>query len=140
MLGRTINSICSSPSIILPDVSRVIEKTTPSTLSPLPSAVPPSPPPVSPDLIPPAPLFLETIHDDDDAVDDVEYVSLNAIDFTDTSFAWSNPSTSTDVHHLPDPDPATSPFDSMVEATLHQLNIATNPTDEEPVCVEVPIH
>ena len=42
-------------------------------------------------------------------------------------FAWSNPSTSTDVHHLPD-----DVDDSMVKATLHQLNSATDPVDDPP--------
>ena len=65
--------------------------------------------------------------------DDVEYISLNAVDFTDEIFARSNPSTSADVQHLPDPDPAKVPYDSMVEATLHQLNIHTNHDDEEPL-------
>ena len=60
--------------------------------------------------------------------DDVAYVSLNAVDFSNDSCAWSNPSTSIDIQHLPDPDPDPTfgPYDSMVEATLHQLNIATN--------------
>ena len=66
--------------------------------------------------------------------DDIEYVSLNAVDFTDKSFAWSNPITSTAVRHLPDPDPTKGPYDSMVKATLHQLNIRTN-HDEEPLRV-----
>ena len=65
--------------------------------------------------------------------DDVEYVSLNAVDFTDERFPWSNPSTSTNVQHLPDPDPTKGHYDSMVEATLHQLNIHTNHDDEEPL-------
>ena len=43
---------------------------------------------------------------------------------------------------LEDPDPALGLFDSMVEGTLYQLNIATNPPDDEParVAVPVPIH
>ena len=86
MLGRTINSICSSPPIVPPDI------------------IPPVLPPVPPDPL------VETVSDADDdddhapvdadpatfddnnhtvplPVDPVEYVSLNAIDFTDESFA-----------------------------------------------------
>ena len=58
----------------------------------------------------PAPV-VETVSGDD-ASDDVDVASdpvirmtLNSIDFLDTSFAWSNPSPSCDVQHLPDSDP-----------------------------------
>ena len=68
-------------------------------------------------------------------------MSLNAVDFTDTSFAVSNPRPSSDVQHLLDSDPAfVGPYDSMVEATLHQLNITTNLPDDEPTRIAVPIH
>ena len=68
-------------------------------------------------------------------------MSLNAVDFTDTNYAWSNPSPSSDVQHLPDSDPAVvGPYDSIVEATLHQLNITANLPDDEPARIAVPIH
>ena len=69
----------------------------------------------------------------------MEYVTLNAIDFTDASVAWSNPSTSAHVHYLPDLDVDVGATDSMVEATLHQLNIATNPVDNEPIMLTNPL-
>ena len=160
MIERTINSICSSPSLVPPD------------------NIPPALPPVPPDPIvatlshdddvvdvdvdvatPPVPApIVETVSDDDDdagtdddvhidppptvlpLADHVEYMSLNTIDFSDTSFAWSNPSPSSDVQHLPDSDPKLGPYDSIVEATLHQLNITTKLPDDEPVRIAVPIH
>jgi len=57
------------------------------------------------------------------------YDSLNAIGFTDSSFAWSNPSTSADVCHLRGADVG----DSAVEATLLQLTGDSLP-------VEVPVN
>jgi len=121
--------ICSSPSIVPPDI------------------IPPVPPPVPPDPL------VEIVSDDDDVPDpatvddnnntvpppvdpaEVEYDSLNAVDFTDECFAWSNPSTSTDVQHLPDADPTMGPYDSVVKVTLHQLQICTNHDDVEPLRV-----
>ena len=67
-------------------------------------------------------------------------MTLNVIDFSDTGFAWSNPSPSSDVQHLPDSDPKLGPYDSVVEATLHQLNITTNLPDNEPARIAVPIN
>ena len=126
MSGPKVNTFCSSP----PNEFLVID--------------PPVPPPVPPD---PLVKTMSDVDDNDDDIDDVdddvaidppisddvEYVSLNAVDFTNASFAWSNPSTSTEVQHFPYRDLAHGPFDSMVEAveaTLIQLNIATNPEDK----------
>ena len=44
-------------------------------------------------------------------------------------------STSTNVQHLPDANPTMGPYDSVVEATLHQLHIRTKHEDNEPLCV-----
>ena len=81
--------------------------------------------------------FVETVSpdDDDDAAgpaviaDEVKYVSLNAIDFTDSSFSWSNPSTSAYALHLHDANVG----DSMVEATLHRLHNNSDNVSEAPV-------
>ena len=153
MLGRTTNSICSRPYIVPPDI-----------ISPILPPVPPDPfvetisdnaDIVNVDVTTPhvPALIVETVSDDDAAAaddddvpidpplaDTVKYTSLNAIDFSDTSFAWINSSPSSDVQHLPDSDPKLGLYDSIVEATLHQLNITTDLPEDEPARITVPIH
>ena len=76
--GRTVNKLCSSPS------------------TGYPVTVPPVPLPIPPDPI------VETVSDVDADTDvdppavatNVEYVSLNAVAFTNTSFAWREQSLS----------------------------------------------